>query len=58
MLNDEQILLKTAKLLENLDISAPKVADLYEFNEKIARQRTTNAVFAFSEVKPAEGTRL
>ena len=50
MLNDEQILLKTAKLLENLDISAPKVADLYEFNEKILKEVTEDEMRVLEDV--------
>jgi hypothetical protein len=50
MLNDEQILLKTAKLLENLDISAPKVADLYEFKEKVLREVTEDEMRVLEDV--------
>ena len=50
MLNDEQILLKTAKLLENLDISAPKVSDLYEFNEKILKEVTEDEMRVLEDV--------
>jgi len=50
MLTDEQILLKTAKLLENLNISAPKVADLYEFNEKILKEVTEDEMRVLEDV--------
>ena len=50
MLNDEQILLKTAQLLENLGVSAPKVADLYEFNEKILKEVTEDEMRALEDV--------
>ena len=50
MLNDEQILLKTAKLLENIDISTPKIVDLYEFNEKVLKEVTEDEMRAIEDV--------
>jgi len=50
MLNDEQILLKAVKLLENIDISDPKVVDLYEFNEKVLREITDNEMLVIEDV--------
>ena len=50
MINDEEILLKTAKLLENFDISTPKIVDLYEFNEKVLKEVTEDEMRAIEDV--------
>jgi len=50
MLNDEQILLRTAQLLESLEDRVPRAADLYESTEKVLREVTEDEMEILNDV--------